>query len=305
MALLVNGAGGSAADPLLHGLRCQFVFATSSFDVTSITNAWLDQAAGFPGTTSVSGSLTPTAATIISGVTGSYDDTTDQMTISSTTGLAAGDAIYLSHASITDGIYILASVVNGTDITLENDPFAGGGDLSNVISYQVGWSFIEDIGTAPIVSSGGGTQNYFKARVQDGSANQTDASDFFYAATAPAAAAYIALDGSDYTGQTFSDAVLTLSILSGWTNKGGISHVELANHGVQSVNNFTWTSGGGVEERTIASAETSGLTASGGDGAKYGRLLFKTKAGGTALGVDIDVTIDTSGPTVVLGAFGA
>src|SRR5210317_1875925 len=72
MALLVNGAGGSAADPILHGLRAQFVFGTSSFDVATVTNAWMDQAPGFPGTSSISASLTPTAATIIVGVTACY-----------------------------------------------------------------------------------------------------------------------------------------------------------------------------------------------------------------------------------------
>jgi len=245
MALLVNGAGGSAADPILHGLRAQFVFATSSFDVATVTNAWMDQAPGFPGTSSISASLTPTAATIISGVTGSYADTPDQLTIGSTTGLATDDAIYLSHASITDGIYLIASVVDGTTITLQSDPFAGGGDQTG-ISYQVGWSFIEDIGTAPISSDAAGDENYFKARVADGSANTTDAFDTFWARTAPTGSAYIALDGLTYTGQTFSDNVFTLSILASWTNKGGISHVALANHSVQSVNNFTWTSGGGT-----------------------------------------------------------
>lgn len=304
MALLVNGAGGSAADPILHGLRAQFVFATSSFDVASVTNAWMDQAAGFPGTASVSASLTPTSSTIISGVTGSYADTPDQLTISSTTGLAADDAIYLSHASISDGIYLIASVVDGTTITLQNDPFAGGGDQTN-ISYQVGWSFIEDIGTAPISSSAGGQENWFKARVEDGSANTTDAFDTFFARTAPSGSAYIALDGLTYTGQTFADSVFTLSILSGWANNGGISHVALGNHSVQSVNNFTWTSGGGTAERTIASAESSGITASGGDGAKYGQFQFSAKSGGQVLGVDFDLTVDTSGPTLVLQAFGA
>lgn len=304
MATLINGAGSSAADPILNGLRVQFVFATDSFDVATVTNAWVDQAAGFPGTNSVSASLTPTAATIIAGTTGSYNDTTDQLTISSTTGLAVDDAIYLSHAGITDGVYRIASVVNGTTVTLKNDPMAGAGNKTS-ISYQVGWSYIETMGVAPIVSSGAGTQNFFKARVQDGSANQTDASDTFYVRDAPAGSGYIALDGASYTGQTFADPALTLAILSAWTNNGGISHVELASHSVQLVNNFTWTSGGGVEERTIASAESSGLTASAGDGNKYGRLLFKTQAGGTALGVDIDVFIDTAGPSIVFTAFGA
>lgn len=304
MALLVNGAGGSAADPILHGLRATFAFAASSIDIATVTEVWLDQDNTFPGTNSVKSSLSPAATVVTSGVAATYDDTTDELAIGNTTGLSAGDPIFLSHASISDGIYLIASIVDGSEITLENDPFAGGGAQSS-ISFQVGWGFTEDIGTAPIVSSGGGQQNYLKARVEDGSSNQTDNSDSFYARTAPAGSAYIALDGSDYTGQTFADAVLTLAILAAWTNKGGISHVELGNHSVQSVNNFTWTAGGGTAERTIASAESSGLTASGGDGNKYGRLLFKTKAGGTALGVDIDVNVDTAGPTLVFGAFGA
>lgn len=306
MALLVNGAGGSAADPILAGLQAQFVFATSSFDVATIVDAWLDQAAGFPGTNSVSASLTPASTVILSGVSASYNDTTDQLNIGDTTGLSANDAIYLSHAAITDGIYLIGSVVNGTDVQLDplTDPFAGGGAQSS-ISFQVAWSFVETIGTAPIVADGPGDENYFKARVQDGSANQTDAADSFFARNALSGSAYIALDGLDYLSQVFSDPDVTLSILASWANKGGISHVELANHSVQTVNNFTWTSGGGVAERTIATAESSGLSADAGDGAKYGRLLFKTKAGGTALGVDFDLSVDTAGPALVFGAFGA
>lgn len=304
MSLLVNGAGGSAADPILAGLRAKFVFAASTMDVASIVEAWLDQTSGAPGTNSVRASLSPAHTVLTAGVAGTYNDTTDQLTISSTTGLSAGDAIYLSHASITDGIYIIASVVNGTVLTLENDPFAGLGSQST-ISYQVAWAFEESVGTAPIVASAGGQANYFKARVQDALTTQTDSEDIFYARTAPAGAAYIALNGGDYTGQTLADNTLTLSILPGWTNNGGISHVELANHSGQGVNNFTWTSGGGTAERTISLAESSGLTVAAGDGAKYGRLLFKTKAGGTALGVDISMTLDTSGPVLVFSAFGA
>ncbi len=304
MALLVNSAGVSAADPILTGLNAQFVFSASSFDIATVTEAWLDQASGFPGTSSVKSSLTPAATVVLSGTTASFNDTGDLHTIGSTTGLAAGDAIYMSHGTITDGFFIIASVVDATDITLENDPFAGGGNQSS-ISFQVGWSFIEIIGTSPIVADAPGDENFFKARVQDSIPNETDAEDSFWARNAPAGSAYIALDGANFTGQTFGDILLTLLVLSAWANNGGISHVTIVNHSVQSVNHFTWTSGGGTAERTFSSAESSGLTCANSNGINYGALEFRTKSGGVALKVDIDATVDTTGPTVVFTAVGA
>lgn len=304
MALLINSAGVSAADPILDGLNAQFIFAASSFDVATVVNSWLDQVSGFPGTNSVSASLTPATTVLIAGTTGTYDDTGKRLDIGSTTGLAAGDALYISHGTITDGFYIIATVFDATQVTLEADPFDGGG-AQTAISFQVGWSYIEQIGTAPIVSDAPGDQNYFKARVQDSGTNETDAEDSFWARDAPAGAAYIDLDGATYTGQTFGDTLLTLLILSAWVSKGGISHVSLANHSVQSVNNFTWTSGGGIAERTIALAETSGLTCANGAGINYGALEFRTKSGGVALSVDIDAIVDSAGPTVVFTAVGA
>jgi len=305
MALLVNGAGVSAADPILDGLTCQFVFAASTFDIATVVESWLDQTSGFPGTSSVRSSLTPAYTVVTAGTTGDYNDTSKQVDVGSTTGLTAGDAMYFSHASITDGFFILASVVDGTDITLESDPFDGGGNLTDEITYQVGWSFIEAIGTAPIVSDAPGDQNYFKARVQDSGTNETDAEDSFWARDALSGAAYIALDGATYVGQTFGDTLLTLAILAGWTNQGGISHVTLANHSVQVVNNFTWTVGGGIAEKTLAAAETSGLTCANGAAINYGALEFRTKSGGVALSVDIDAIVDSAGPTVVFTAVGA
>lgn len=304
MALLVNSAGVSAADPILDGLTCQFVFSASSFDVATVVEAWMDQASGFPGTASVKSSLTPAATVLLSGTTASFNDTGDLHTIGSTTGLTAGDAIYMSHGTITDGFFIIASVVDSTDITLENDPFAAGGNQTN-ISFQVGWSFIEQIGTAPIVSDVPGDQNFFKARVQDSGTNETDAEDSFFARDALVGAAYIALDGADFTGQTFGDTLLTLSILATWANNGGISHVTIVNHSVQAVNDFTWTSGGGTAERTFASAESSGLTCANGAAINYGAFEFRTKSGGVALAVDIDAIVDSAGPTVVFTAVGA
>lgn len=304
MTLLVNSAGVSAADPILAGLQAQFVFAASSFDVATVIEAWLDQTSGFPGTASVKSSLTPADTVVLAGTTADYDDSAKDLDIGSTTGLASGDALYISHGTITDGFYIINSVVDAAKVSLENDPFDGGGAQTN-ITFQVGWSFIETIGTAPIVSDGPGDQNYFKARVQDAGTNETDAEDSFWARDDPGGAAYIALDGANYTGQTFGDTLLTLAILAAWTNNGGISHVTLADHSTETVNNFTWTVGGGISEKTFADAETSGLTCANGAAINYGALEFRTKSGGVALSVDIDAIVDSAGPVVVFTALGA
>lgn len=305
MSILINGAGGSAADPILDGLTIKLAVAASTLDVATVNDVFVDPAAGFPGTNSVKASLSPAATVITAGVTGAYNDTTDILTISSTTGLTAGDPIYLSHAGITDGIYLIASVASGTTLTLVNDPFAGAGDKTG-ISYQVGWAYTQDAGTAPVGSSAGGQINYFKADLEDSNTQNTQSADTFYVRDAPTGADYIALDSNPYTGSVFTDTSLTLAILSAWANNGGIASVELVNHSVQSVNNFSWTSGGGVAERSFATAETSGLTMTSGDGMKYGALRFRSLTGSANyIDVDISAELDTSGPTVVFVAFGA
>lgn len=302
MPVLLNSAGASAADPILDGLPLDLVIAASSMDVATFNDAFVDQASGFPGTNSVKASVSPASTVVTAGASGSYNDTSKEWTISDTTGLAAGDYIYLSHVSITDGIYPIATIVDGTNFTVDGNPGDGGGNLSSV-AYQVAWVWQTTAGASPQVSSAGGTQNYLKADLEDGDTNNTQAEDDFYVRGAPAGASYITVEGGSYTGTTVTDTLLTLAILSAWTNNGGVTHLELANHSVQSQNDFTWTTGGGTGEKTLAQAE-GGLTASGGDGMKYGRLLLKSKSGGDSLGVDIDVNLDSTGPTIVLSAFG-
>lgn len=304
MPLTINGAGSTAADPMLAGLVGRLTFAASTMDVSTVDDAWLDQTSGFPGTNTVKSSLSPAATVLLAGTTASYNDTSDQLTVSSTTGLSANDAIYLSHAGITAGIYIIGSVVNGTTLTLRNDPFAGGGNKTN-ISFQVAWSYQLTLGNAPSATSAAGQINYFKARVSDSAPSQSQLEDLFYVRNAPSGTGYINIGGVAFTGGTVNTSALSLNILNGWTNNGGIATVSLANHSVQSVNNFTWTSGGGTAERTVSLAESSGLTASAGDGIKYGRLIFRSfQASSNQLGVDIQVTVDTAGPSLVLSAFG-
>lgn len=296
--LTLNGAGGSQADPILSGLGIQLIAGASSMDVATVIEAFIDATTGFPGTTSVKANLTPAATVVTAGASGSYNDTSKNWTISDTTGLSAGDAIYLSHGTITDGIYLIASVVDGTDVTIQGNPLDGSGNQST-IAYQVAWSWAGATDAAPINHSGPGAQNFWKFDADDGAVN-TQIEDSTWVADPPTGADYVEIEGGTYTGQTVTDNLLTLDILRDWTNSGGVSHVEMANHSVQSVNNFTWTSGGGTGEVAIATA-LSGLTASAGDGAKYGRLVFKGKAGSSySVAVDIDVVVDTSGPVISL-----
>ena len=302
MSLRVNNAGGTAADPILDGLRVALFFGASTMDIAQINDAWLDQAGGFPGTNSVQASLSPASTVMTAGVAGSYTHATQQLAISSTAGLSAGDGIFLSHASITDGIYVIATVVDGTTITLRSNPFSA--DQTGV-AYQVAWKYEQTAGTAPIASSGAGAINYFKAFVQDGSALTTEAVDSFYVRDAPAGADYVALDGGSYTGQTFNDTALTLAVLAAWANKGGVATAELVNHSGQAVNNFTWGDGG-TQERPLTAAETAGLLMSVGDGNKYGALRFRSLEGSASyVDVDLSAVLDTTGPSVVFVAFGA
>lgn len=302
--MTLNSAGNTAADPILNGLGGQWVIGASTMDVASFVDAWVDQAAGIPGTTSIKSSLSPAATVITAGTNASWTTASSQLVISSTTGLTAGDYLYLSHGSITPGLYQIATVVNGTTVTLSTS--ISGSNLTN-ITYQVAWRYDFTFGSNNTVSSAGGTQNYFKARLQDAASNNGDLSDSFFIRNAPSGASYVSIQGNDVVSATptLNTSVLNLAILSGWTNRGGVSHVALANHSVQSVLNFQWadtTTG----EKTLAYATTNGnLRATGADGNKYGRLLLKSKAGAVVtVGVDFSIALDSTGPTVVFALNG-
>lgn len=304
MALLLNGAGASAGDPILKNLGMTWFIAASTMDIASLVDTWIDQAAGFPGTTSVKSSLSPAATVLTSGTNASYDDTTKRYTISSTTGLSVGDFIYLSHASLTAGGYKILALPAAGQFTLETNPLNGQGNKTN-ISYQVGWHFDGTAGTSPIVSSSGGQINYFKVRAQDSAANQTDAVDTAYVRDAPATATdFISIDSKAYTGQTTNNPTPSIAILQTWTNNGGISHVEFAAHSVQTGNSDFRHSDGTLGEKTLTTTESNGLSFTAGDGHKYGRILLKAKSGGVSVGVDLDMSLDSTGPSIVMSILG-
>lgn len=299
--VLLNGAGTSAADPILHGLGFEWVIEPTTMDTSVMTGAWVDTSAGIPGTNSAT--LSPLASVITSNTTGAYSDTTKRLTISSTTGLVTGDYIYVSHGSIT-AQPVKVTVVDGTNVTMVPNPFNGLGDKTGV-SYQVSWRSILTAGTSPTTSSGGGTQNFYKARLDDSLSNHGDLSETNYIRTAPAGTSYISIGGISYTGlNRISNLSPTLSILSTWTNTGGIATVQLANHSVQSVNNFTFGDLS-VAEKATAAAISGGLKVSSGDGNKYGQLKFRSLLGSAVVvSVDIDVLLDTAAPGVAFNVYG-
>ncbi len=155
--LLLNLAGGSAADPILRGLGLEAAFGASTMDIATLTDAWIDQNNSFPGTNSVKSSLLPAATVVISGNAGTYTNSNNRVGIGSTTGLVIGDLLYLSHPNITAGVYRILTIPVAGFVTLTADPFAAGGLDRTGVSFQVVWRYATDTNTAPIVSSSGGT----------------------------------------------------------------------------------------------------------------------------------------------------
>ena len=306
MALLLNLAGATIADPILKGLGVEVGADASSMNLAQVNDAAIDQAPGFPVTNTVRALLSPAPNVTTRGNNGSYDDTTKFVNVGNTTGLAAGDIIYLSHASITDGRYrVLSLDADGQRLRLVSNPFDGGGNVTG-IAFQIAWRYLFTAGTAPSSSSAAGTLNYWKFDGEDDVQNKTQQEDVFYVRDAPAGALFIAIDGKAYDGVgATSDPTPTLDLLPAWASKGGVSHVALANHSVMNRNDFTF-SDSSVTQRSLASALASGLKLSAGDGAKYGRLLLRSLAGAaTERAVDIQITLDTTGPQIELFLNGA
>jgi hypothetical protein len=299
MAILLNGAGTSAADPILKNLPFAWIIAASTMDISTFTDAWIDQNNTFPGTNSIKASLSPAATVLTAGTAGSYNDTDKRYTISSTTGLSVGDKLYLSHADLTAGIYEIATIPISGAVTLTTNPLNGLGNKTG-ISYQVAWTYNATAGTAPMSSDGTGVLNYFKVRASDSGSNQTDATESTYVRDAPSGSSYISIDGKSYTGQTTNDATPSFALLSAWTNNGGVSHIAFTNHSVQTGSTDFKHGDGSTTEKTTAATESGGLSFTAGDGQKYGRILLKSKAGGTTIGVDLDMIVDTGGPVITM-----
>jgi len=298
----LNGAGGSVNDPVLEGLGIKLVLASGAMDIAGISGVWIDQNETIPGTTDVVDDLTPNKTLLLSGLMGVYNDTTKIYNLGTTAGLTLGDPINITHPNAT-GIFFIRTIPAAGDVTLIDNPMDGLGNKTN-IQYQVGWRYNAITGTAPVVSSAQGTENFFKVRVTD--AQGAIAQDFknFFIRNTPNGADFIEVAGGNYTGRVVGNREVSLNILRNWLNNGGVTHVQLASHSVQEVNNFSWIDAGGTGEVLLSVAE-NGLTTTIGDGLKYGRLLLKSYPSAVvSMGVDISVRVDTSGPALTLSIYG-
>ena len=302
MTVLVNGAGASAANPIAKSAPFEFRLVIPSMDAATIDGVWLDGATGLPGTNSIGASASPALGVTTRGNNGQYTHSTRTCNLGSNTGLSVGDIVWFNHGSITPGIGRIESLPGGGTsvvIAADENPFAA--DASTV-AFQVGWRFVLTAGTAPSLSSAGGTQNFFKARASDSAGNQVGLEEsVHYVKDLPVGALLAALQGLAYnSGSTTNDSTPTVSILPGFgASNGGITHIALANHGAQGVLNATWGDLG-VTEKTFAQAIALGLTYTGGDGIKYGRLVLRTRSGsanGITL-IDFTINLDTVGPTI-------
>lgn len=293
--MLLNAAGGPG-DAILAALGFEVVFFCSSIDVDQVNNAALDPASGAV-TNSLITSLSPASSVVEGGTDGAFDGT-DTYTFGSTAGWSVGDQVWMGHASITNGVYEISQIVNGTQVKFSENPLFGAGIQSN-ISYQVGWRIPYATMQTELLSSGAGTINYAKFLAQDVGANEGSVEDSFYVMDQPVGSALIAIEGVNYTGQTVADVNLSLSVLGAYANNGAVTHLELAPHSTAAVNDASWNVGG-TGEITLAQAE-NGMVISGGDGMKYFQILLKSKAGSAQpLAIDCSVNLDSSAPQMAV-----
>lgn len=315
---LLNLAGDSAANPILAGLNIDDIFYTTSFDVATVVDTWVDTTPTVRVGSSVKSLLAPAATNLTAGIgTGSYNNTTKVYSLPGVTGLIPGTYIYLSHAAITADLFEVATNPAAGQVTLVTNPLTGQDRTG--ISFQVAWTYTGVAGTAPLVSSDAGTRNYLKAQMNNSLGTSQDIVDSIWLRNAPTATKkLIVIGGQDITGGIVGTDSPTFDFLPDWVNGssvrtyGGVSHVKLASHSVGGVNNFTWGDGS-TGEKTIADAISSGLKVTGIDGLKRGRLLVSNKSDaagqgqvpGTFVGFDMSVTKDTSKPVLAIAFRGS
>jgi hypothetical protein len=299
-------AGVSAADPFLNGLGGELSFGATTRDIATVLGAYLNPTSGAT-TNNVTASLSPASTVVTSTSAATYDDTTKRLAFT-TTGLAVGDLFEASHSSINSGTSFMARVVTipvANFVTLVRvsdsiDPFSGGGNRT-LVGVQVSWRYIITAGSGNSVSSAGGSANYWRQQAADSASNTATQENVLFIRNAPVDGTYVQINAQDATGTTAAGNTTTpvLSILSGWTNKGGIATVALANHGTQAVNHLKWADSS-TGEKTLAAVNALAMGAvTNANGINYGRLVFRSKAASAVTGtVDVQYTTDTTPPTL-------
>lgn len=306
-------AGVSAADPFLSGLGGELSFGATTRDVGAAPLAWLNPTSGAT-TNSVTGSLSPAATVFTSTTAATYSDTTKRIAFT-TSGLVVGDLVEISHSSINSGAAFMARIVTipvanfftFTRVSDGIDPLSGGGDRT-LVGVQVAWRYVITAGSGFSVSSAGGSANYWRQQAADAATNTATQENVLYIRNAPVDGSYVQINAVDATGtsSTGNTSTPVLSILSGWTNKGGIATVALANHGVQAVNHFKWADSS-TGEKTLAAVNALAMGAvTNANGINYGRLVFRAKAASSVtVTQDIQYTSDTTPPSLEAFFLGA
>jgi len=313
MSVRLNSAGGGAADPMLAGngsngvsdtgLGIEIRIACTSMDlvadkssVAGRPNLFVGQSPNPTGNDQKS-NLSPDAVdkatdgsisslVLTSSTIGSWD-----------TDIGTGDWIYLSHASITDGLYSVASV-SGTDLTLGSDYTDG--DQTNV-SFQIGWRWDTTTHTSPLAKSSGGQINYVKAWGEDATANEGSSEENFYIRENQSD--IVQLNSGAYQGQTTGSTSVSIAFMSSWTNKGGAVTVAVFDHTLGEGGG----SGGSIQEITETSiGSVSTVTLNAGDGTKNFDVRFRAKsASADYVTVECSIILDTTAPTLVIDAVAA
>ena len=310
MSVRLNNAGAGASDPMLAGdgtngvsdtgLGLEIRIACTSMDliadkdsVAGRPNLFVGQSPNPTGNDqksnlspdaidkaadgSINGSNVLTSATV-----GSWD-----------TDIGSGDWIYLSHGSITDGLYSV-SARSGTDITLGSDYTDG---AQTGVSFQIGWRWETDTHSSPLAKTDAGQINYVKAWGEDLATNEGSSEESFYIRENQSD--IVELDSGAYQGQTTGSTSVGTAFMSSWTNKGGAVTVAV-------FDNVLGEGGGDgditeITETSIGSVST--VTLLGSDGQKNFDVRFRAKSGSTDfVTVQCTIILDTTAPTLSIDA---
>jgi hypothetical protein len=93
MSVALNSGGNSAADSIVQGAPFEWVIRCETMDAATVNGAWIDTAAGFPGTNSVLGSLSPASSITTRGTSAAYTHSTRTLNIGSS--MAASHLVWL------------------------------------------------------------------------------------------------------------------------------------------------------------------------------------------------------------------
>jgi hypothetical protein len=300
MPLLLNSAGGSAADPILEDLPLSLIGGADTLDIAQNVRAYIDLATG-TGSNEVTSGLSPDPTTVFTaGTNGAWTAATKTFIFGNNTGIDIGDYMYVDNGSVAT-LAKVASKVSTNGVTFTETVFAS--DASGV-SYQVHYTYDTSFTEAGALRATlAGQINYVKFQAEDSFGNMGSKEETIYGRLDPAGSAFIEIAGGNYTGQTIQTFAPTFNVLGGWANRGGILTLELI-----TPTGMRWwdgTTGEKLVSTIFAQAEASRLQLHGGDGLKSATLRMRTSQGSPNYrDVPISVSVDSSAPNIIINVRG-